>query len=137
MSPMLAYWTFNMIQRQRLLSQGSIFLKQNPGVSQLTVDQLQQMLASNTYSTLMSKLMHYAKNVTGSNSYWHKAKEDLRVTIVQVGPPIFFFTLYCDEYHWQNFITFLRILRQEKFLPYTRKQHALANPHILDWLFIE
>ena len=103
MSPMLAYWTFNMIQRQRLLSQGSIFLKQNPGVSQLTVDQLQQMLASNTYSTLMSKLMHYAKNVTGSNSYWHKAKENLRATIVQVGPPEFFFTLSCAEYYWPEF----------------------------------
>jgi len=79
--PRFAYWAFNMIQRHRLLSQGSIFLKQNPGDAKLTVEQLQQMLQSNNYSTLMSKLMHYTKNVTGSNSYWHKAKEDLRATI--------------------------------------------------------
>ena len=49
------------------------------------------MLQLNTYSTLMSKLMHYAKNVTGKNSYWRKAKEDLQATIAQVGPPTIFF----------------------------------------------
>ena len=38
--------------------------------------------------------MHYAKNVTGNNSYWHKAKEDLQATIAQVGPPTIFFKLY-------------------------------------------
>ena len=49
------------------------------------------MLQLNTYSTLMSKLMHYAKNVTGNNSYWHKAKEDLQAIIAQVGPSTIFF----------------------------------------------
>jgi len=92
--PRFAYWAFNMIQRHILFSQGNIFLKQNTGGAKLTVEQLQQMLQSNTYSTLMSRLMHYAKNVTGSNSYWHKAKEDLRATIAQVGPPTIFFSLY-------------------------------------------
>ena len=29
--PRFAYWAFNMIQRDSLLSQGNIFLKQNPG----------------------------------------------------------------------------------------------------------
>ena len=39
-----AYWAFNMIQRHRLLGQGTIFLKQNPGEAQLTKEQLKQML---------------------------------------------------------------------------------------------
>ena len=42
--PCFAYWAFNMIQRHRLLSQGSIFLKENPGDARLTIKQLQQML---------------------------------------------------------------------------------------------
>ena len=37
------------------------FFKAKPGDAKLTVEQLQQMLQSGTYSTLMSKLMHYAK----------------------------------------------------------------------------
>ena len=134
--PRFAYWAFNMIQRHRLLGQGSIFLKQNPGEAKLTVDQLQQMLKSNTYSTLMSKLMHYAKNVTGSNSYWHKAKEDLRATIAQVGPPTIFFTLSCAEYHWPEFHKLIDS-QNEIFPPEIRQQHVLQNPHLLDWLFTE
>ena len=134
--PRFAYWAFNMIQRHRLLSQGSIFLKQNPGEAKLTVEQLQQMLKSNSYSTLMSKLMHYAKNITGSNSYWHKAKEDLRATIAQVGTPTIFFTLSCAEYHWPEFHNLID--SQCEFLtPEIRLQHVLQNPHLLDWLFTE
>lgn len=80
----------------------------------------------------MSKLMHYAKNVTSSNSYWHKAKEELRATIAQVGPPTIFFTLYCAEYHWPEFHNLL-----VDITPQTRQQHVLENPHLLDWLFTE
>ena len=135
--PRFAYWAFNMIQRHRLLSQGNIFLKQNPGDAKLTVEQLQQMLRSNTYSTLMSKLMHYAKNVTGSNSYWHKAKEDLRATIAQVGPPTIFFTLSCAEYHWPEFHKLFCDPHSEHIQPAIRQQNVLENPHILDWFFTE
>ena len=101
--PRFAYWAFNMLQRHRLLSQGSIFLKQNPGESHMSVEELKAMLNSNSYSVIMSKLMHYAKNVTWSDAYWHKAKDDLKATISQVGPPTIFFTLSCAEYHWPEF----------------------------------
>ena len=36
------------------------------------------MLHSNIYSLVKSKLMHCAENVTGSDAYWHKAKDDLK-----------------------------------------------------------
>ena len=117
-----------MIQRHRLLSQGNILLKQNPGDAKLTVEQLQQMLQSNTYSTLMSKLMHYAKNVTGSNSYWHKAKEDFLQ---------FFFTLSCAEYHWPEFHELFCDPHSDHIQPAIRQQNVLENPHILDWFFTE
>ena len=105
-----------MIQRHRLLSQGNIFLKQNPGDAKLTVEQLQQMLQSNTYSMLMSKLMHYAKNVTaGSNSYWHKAKEDLRATITQVGPPTIFPLYLVQSTIGLNFMNFFETLTLNTF----------------------
>ena len=112
-------------------------MKQNPGDAKLSVDQLQQMLQSNNYSTLMSKLMHYAKNVTGSNSYWHKAKEDLRATIAQVGPPTIFFTLSCAEYHWPELHNFIDDSQSRNISPEIRQQHVFQNPHIIDWLFTE
>ena len=33
--PRSSYWAFNMLQRHRLLAQGSVYLKQNPGDSHL------------------------------------------------------------------------------------------------------
>lgn len=89
-----------MLQRHGLLSQGSVFLKQNPAESHMSVEQLKGIPHSNSYSVVMSKLMRYAKNVTGSDAYCHKAKDDLKATISQVGPPTIFFTLSCAEYHW-------------------------------------
>ena len=56
-----AYWAFNILYRRRLLSQGNFFIKQNAGEANLTFEGLQEMLSSGSYSTVMSKLMHYAK----------------------------------------------------------------------------
>ena len=129
--PRFAYWAFNMLQRHRLLGQGTVYLKQNPGDSHLTAEQLRGMLSSNSYSSMMTKLMHYSKNVTGSTAYWHKAKEDLKATITQIGPPTIFFTLSCAEYHWPEFHSLFTPNDLDKLLPTERQQHVLQNPHIL------
>ena len=51
----------------------------------------------------MNKIMHYAKNVTGTNVYWRQVKEQLRATIAQAGAPAIFWTLSCAEFHWPEF----------------------------------
>ena len=38
--PRFSYWAFNMIQRMRILQQSGIFLKQNPGGANLSIDEL-------------------------------------------------------------------------------------------------
>ena len=59
---------------RRILGQGNFFLKQNPSEANLTLDDLKQMLHSNSYDSFMSKLMQYTKNVTGINACWNKAR---------------------------------------------------------------
>lgn len=125
-----ACWAFNMLQRNRLLSQGSTFLKQNPGESHMSVEELKEMLHSNSYSVVMSKLMCYAKNITGSDAYWHKAKDDLKATISQVGPPTIFFTLSCAEYHWPEFHDLFENKNVEELSPCERQSHVFQNPYI-------
>lgn len=83
-----------MIQRKRILQQTGIFLKQNPGEAHLTVEELQQMAADNNTNVFVSKLSRYLSNITGSNAYWHKAKEDLKAIISHVGAPTFFFHFF-------------------------------------------
>lgn len=87
-----AYWAYNILYRRRILAQGNFFLKQNPSEAnlKLTVDDLKEMLHSQSYDSLMSKLMHYAKNVSGTNAYWNRAKDDLKAIITQVGAPTIF-----------------------------------------------
>ena len=115
----------------------AIFLKKNPGESHVSVEELKEMLHSKSYSGVMSKLMHYAKNVTGSDAYWHKAKDELKAIISQVGPPTVFFTLSCAEYHWSEFHHLFENKTIEELSPTERQSNVLQNPHILDWLFTE
>ena len=106
---------FNMLQRHRMLSQGTIFLKQNPGQSHMSVEELKEMLHSKRYSAVMSKLIHYAKNVTGSDAYWQKANDDLKAVISQVGPP----TVLChvQSITGQSFTIFLKIRLLRNYHP--------------------
>ncbi len=89
------------------------------------------MAQSGSYSTIMSKLMHYAKNVTGTNAYWNHVKEDLKATITQVGAPTIFWTLSCADFHWPEFHSMLSDESENNNF----RDNVLNNPHILDWFF--
>ena len=132
--PRFAYWAYNILYRKHILSKGNFFVKQNPGKANLTTSDLQDLWQSNTYSSLMGKLMHYAKNITGTNAYWARIKEDLKTTIKKVGAPTVFFTLSCADFHWPEFHSMF----SEDF-PFTGsaelRDNVINNPHILDWLF--
>ena len=82
--------------------------------TELTVEQLKQMLTTNNYSSVISKLMHYAKNVTGSSGYWHKSKKDLKATITQKGPPTIFLLCHVQSITAQSFTTCSTTVNQKK-----------------------
>ena len=79
-----------MIHRKHILQQTSVFLKQNPGNAHLSTEELQQMVADNNTNVFISKLSCYLSDITRSNAYWHKAREDLKAIIGHAGPPTFF-----------------------------------------------
>ena len=89
-----------MIERKRILQQTGIFLKQNPGEAHLTVEELQEMAANNKAYVFLSKMSRYLANISGSNAYWFKARENLKAIISNVGPPTFFFTFSSADMHW-------------------------------------
>lgn len=89
-----------MIQRKQILQQTGIFFKQNPGEKHLTLQELRDMIRNNQSNLLMTKLSRYITNITGSDAYWFKAKEDLKAIIQHVGPPTFFFTFSSVDMHW-------------------------------------
>lgn len=83
----------------------------------------------------MSKLMHYAKNVSGTNAYWNRAKDDLKAIITQVGAPTIFWTLSCAEFHWPEFHNLFSDNGETS--DSERRANVTNNPHLLDWFFTE
>ena len=134
--PRFAYWALNMIQRKRILHQTGIFLKQNPGEAHLTVEELQQMAADNNTNVFVSKLSRYLSNITCSNAYWHKAKEDLKAIISHVGAPTFFFTFSSADMHWPDLHALFSSSLSDT-TPESRRKNVINNPHITDWFFTQ
>ena len=80
--PRFPYWYLKMIQRKRMLAQASMFLKQNPGKAHYSVEELQQMAEPGSARSLINKISCYSTNITGTHSYWHKLKDDLKAIIL-------------------------------------------------------
>lgn len=133
--PRFAYWAYNMLYRKRILGQSSFFLEQNLTEANLTIDDLKQMIMSDSYESLISKLMHYAKNVSGTNAYWNQAKDDLKAIITQVGAPTIFWTLSCAEFHWPEFHDLFN--NTAELSDSQRRENVVNNPHLLDCFFTE
>jgi hypothetical protein len=87
-------------QRQRILQQSGIFLKQNPGEAHLTIDEMHEMAASNNANVFISKVFRYVGNIAGTNAYWNRVREELKAIITSVGAPTLFFTFFSADMHW-------------------------------------
>ena len=81
-------------------------------------------------------MSRYLSNITGSNSYWHKAKEDLKAITSHVGAPTFFFTFFSADMHWPE-LHVLFSSSPSEITPERRQQNGIDNPHITDWFFTQ
>ena len=77
-----------------------MFLKRNPGEAHYSVEQLQQMAESGSARSLINEISRYSANITGTHSYWHKLRDDLKAIILHAGLPTFFFTFSAVDMHW-------------------------------------
>ena len=132
--PRFSYWALNMIQRKHTLQQSSVFIKQNPGDSHLTIDQLREMASNNSSTVFMKKLSRYVGNITGSNAYWHKKRDELKSIITTKGAPTIFFTFSSADMHWPELHS-LFSNKSDNCTNEERRQNVIDNPHIVDWFF--
>ena len=124
------------MQKKRTLQQTSVFIKQNPGDAHLTIEQLPEMRSKNDSTSFMTKLSRYVGNITGSNAYWHKRRDELKsiYIITTKGAPTIFFTFSSADMHWPE----LHSLFSNKPHDCTkeeRRQDVIDNPHIVDCFF--
>lgn len=125
-----------MIQQKNILQQTGIFLKQNPGEAHLTTEDLQQMAANANCSVFLSKISRYLTNITGSSTYWQKAKEDLKAIIGNAGPATFFFTFSSPDLHWPELHTLFKSDNTDPTIENCR-ENVINSPRITDWFFTQ
>ncbi|CAH3103353.1 unnamed protein product [Porites lobata] len=65
------------------------------------------------------KLMHYAKNVTGINAYWNKARDNLKAIIQEKEAPTILWTLSCADFHWPDGHLAAKSPREDKTKKFT------------------
>ena len=130
--PRFCYWAFNILYRKRILSKGNLYVKRNPGDVNFTFDEFNEMVSSNS-SNLFKKMFYYTKELTGSNSYWNRVRQNLRATIEQVGAPTIFFTLSMAEFHWPDLRRLFNL--SENSSSQDLMTMIKDNPHIVVWYF--
>lgn len=134
--PRFAYWSYNMLYRKRLLGQGNFYMKQTRSERLLTIQELREMMDLGNYSEIMNKILHYAKNVSGTNAYWNSNKEKLKALITQKGSPTIFWTLSCAEFHWPEYHQLFNTVDNTNIF-HSVRENVLNYPHILDFMFTE
>ena len=96
--PRFILWACNIYFRHRTLDQGDIYLQQNPGDANKTIEEIQSMLEETQSANLINNIRRYMANIPGSPSYWFNAAAELDAIIDSRGPPHFFFTFtYADR----------------------------------------
>ena len=119
-----------MIQRKRTLQQSTIFVKQNRSEAHLTIEDLRNMTMNNS-SSFMSELSRYVANITGSNAYWYRIREDLKAIIACKEAPTIFFTFSSADMQWPELHSLFDEnsgdLNHEQ-----RRKNVIDNPHLVD-----
>ena len=113
------------------------FIKQNPGKAHLSVEELQQMANNATATNLMSKISRYVGNITGTNAYWHKVRDDLKAIIAHAGPPTFFFTFSSADMHWPELHELFNNNNSDTSSCEDNRKNIIDNPHLADWYFTQ
>ena len=132
--PRFSYWAPNMKQRHQLLSQARIYLTQNPEDSNLTTEELRQMVGQVSANQLMNRLQRYVAKIQGAKQYWYQRYQELKALITQNEAPNFFFTFSAADNYWPD----LHRLLQEpnNATPSIRIKAVIDNPHLTDSYFV-
>ena len=128
------------MKENEFLQQSRIFLRQNPGEAHLTIDKLRQMAASSSANVFMSKLSRYVANISGSNAYWNKIREELKAIITNVGSPTLFFAFSSADMHWPELHALFNAnvdCESSHTTNETRRQNVIKNSHLVDWFFTQ
>jgi len=132
--PRWSFWMVDRIRRRRSLEQCNVFLKQNPTVGALSMDELKAIIQNGQIESIIMKMYAYTANITGSDSYWSKKRRELEAIMQQKKLGTAFFTFSFADNHWTDLH---RLMPGGLVDPKLRYRNIAKNPHLADWYFSE
>ena len=85
-------------------------------------------------------MSRYVSNIAGTDAYWNRVREDLKVVITTVGAPTLFFTFSSGDMHWPELHGLFKAhpdCNKGSSTSDIRRQNVIDNPHIVDWFFTQ
>ena len=142
------HWAQNTAERHRFNGQRQVFIRRNEGVSNLTIENLRNIVQNNgeEFNAIIRKMHVYNANIVGSNSYFYKKRKELESLIEAKGMPTCWFTLSAADNHWNDlhkliydddvpvFDTMYKDMNEKQKLSF-RVRIVHEFPHIVDEYF--
>lgn len=130
------FFAMNSTMRWTALTDGKIFVRNNPEFKEMTSSQLKDLLKEKPNT--VKKVMYQASNLRGTKPYWRSRFRELRAMVSQLGLPTVFLTLSFPDYHYPDLY---RLLTDNDAVPSLTESERIKlirdNPSIVDEFFKE
>ena len=136
------HWAQNTVERHRFLKQKSVYISKRPSFSNLSEDELLEIVNANGEESrqLLSSMRAYSGNILGSNAYFLRRRMELEALMVQEGLPTIWFTFSAADNHWTDLFLCLYDGTLPNFDDNNSfnkwKRHVVReNPHLVNAFF--
>jgi ATP-dependent DNA helicase PIF1 len=139
------YWVQNTCERHRFLSQKRVYISRSPVHSELSVEELKEIVRTKDYNMLREitgRMQMYSSNLLGSDAYFYKNRKQLESLMQQKGMPTLWWTFSAADNHWIDLHALnpkeceesSNLLNEEQKAK-KRRKWVRDNPHIVDSYF--
>ena len=125
------FFALNTEMRWRAIQTGRVYVKQNPGDAQLSLDELRDMIGREGDS-FSNRVLHYGINLRGTKQYWYKQRSNLIAMVDTLGLPTIFFTHSAADLQWPELAN---LICSDPTSKASRAKAVIENPAIADWFF--
>ncbi|KAK3917404.1 ATP-dependent DNA helicase RRM3 [Frankliniella fusca] len=134
--PRYRFFALNSMMRWTALSDGNMFVEQNPEYGSMTVKELKDKLKVD--SKVLSKIMFHGRNIRGTKAFWRARSKELVEMVEQLKLPTLFFTLSAADLHWPELFAILSPDEDQITMTEGRRRQLIQeNPVIVDTFFLD
>ena len=130
--PRFRFFALNTEMRWCALQSGRVYVRQNPGDAQLSLDELRDMVGWQR-EAFSNRVLHYASSLHGTKQYWFRQCSRLISMVDTIGLPTIFFTHSAADLQWPELARLICPEDPDARSNCTRA--VIENPAIADWFF--